>query len=103
MSLSRRDIVLALAALGAGIAAPAAAQIMFGDLSAGRGIGEAYRAAKPDADLSRLRLELPHGFTPDAAQRLRERAAADFRAARVFIFKGWRLSEIEAQLFALLV
>lgn len=102
MSLSRRDIMLAIATLAAGTASPAAAQIGFGDLSAGRAIGEAYRAARPDADLSILRLELTHAFTPEAAQLLRERAAADFRAARVFVFKGWRLSETEAQLFALL-
>ena len=101
MSLSRRDIVLALAAIAAGTPGPAAAQATI-DLSAGRAIGVAYRTANPQADLSRLRLELQHGFTPDRAPRLRERAAADFRAARVFIFKGWRLSETEAQLFALL-
>jgi hypothetical protein len=103
MNLSRRDIVLALAALAAGAAAPSVAQTAALDLSAGRAIGAAYVAANPSTDLARLRAELlPNGFSPDAARRLRERAAADFRAARVFVFKGWRLSQTEAQLFALL-
>jgi hypothetical protein len=45
---------------------------------------------------------LPNGFDQEARSRLRARAAEDFRAARVFIFKGWRISETEARLFALL-
>jgi hypothetical protein len=104
MSLSKRDVLLALAALAAGAALPAAAQTTAPDLSAGRAIGAAYLAAHPGANLSQLRNDLlPSGFTPEAVTRLRSRAAADFRAQRVFIFKGWRLSETEAQLFALLI
>lgn len=103
MRLSKRDVLLALAALAAGAALPAAAQTAAPDLSAGRAIGAAYLAAHPQANLSQLRNELlPAGFTPDAATQLRARVAADFRAQRVFVFKGWRLSETEAQLFALL-
>jgi hypothetical protein len=103
MSLSKRDILFALAALGASAALPAAAQTTGPDLSAGRAIGEAYKAANPQVDLARLRNELlPGGFTQDAGPRLRARASADFRAQRIFIFKGWRLSATEAQLFALL-
>jgi hypothetical protein len=104
MSLNKRDVLFALAALAASAALPAAAQTAAApDLAAGRAIGDAYRAAHPAADLERLRNELlPGGFTAEAGQRLRARAAADFRAARIFIFKGWRLSETEAQLFALL-
>lgn len=103
MSLSKRDILLALAALATSAVIPAAAQTNAPDLSAGQAIGQAYLAANPDADLAALRNDLlPHGFDADAGPRLRTRAAADFRAARVFIFKGWRLSETEARLFALL-
>jgi hypothetical protein len=104
MSLSKRDILFALAALAACAALPAAAQTAaVPDLAAGGAIGDAYRAAHPGADLERLRNELLRGgFSAETGQRLRARAAADFRAARVFIFKGWRLSETEAQLFALL-
>jgi len=104
MSLSKRDILFALAALASSAALPAAAQSgATPDRTAGRAVGEAYRTAHPGADLTQLRNELlPAGFTAEAGERLRARAAADFRAARVFIFKGWRLSETEAQLFALL-
>jgi hypothetical protein len=103
MSLSKRDVLLALAALAAGAALPAAAQSNAPDLSAGRAIGQAYLVANPSVDLAALRDDLlPNGFDQEAAQRLRGRAAEDFRAARVFIFKGWRLSETEARLFALL-
>jgi hypothetical protein len=103
MSLSKRDVLLALAALGASLAFPAAAQTGALDLSGGRAIGEAYLAASPGADLAALRNDLlPNGFSQEAGARLRARAAEDFRAARVFIFKGWRISETEARLFALL-
>lgn len=102
MILSKRDVLLALAALAAGTALPAAAQTA-PDLSAGRAIGQAYLAANPGADLTLLRNDLlPNGFDASAGGRLRALVAADFRAARVFIFKGWRLSETEARLFALL-
>lgn len=104
MTLSKRDVLLALCALAAGVALPAAAQTGAPpDLAAGRPVGEAYLAAHPGADLVALRGELlPGGFTTEAATRLRARASDDFRTGRVFIFKGWRLSETEAQLFALL-
>ncbi|HYD88607.1 MAG TPA: hypothetical protein VEA80_14125 [Vitreimonas sp.] len=103
MSLNKRDVLRALAALTAGAAFPATAQTAAPDLSAGRAIGAAYRAANPAVDFTALRRELlPRGFSSDAAAQLRQRVAADFRAARVFMFKGWRLSETEARLFALL-
>ena len=104
MNLSKRDILFALAALAVGAAAPAAAQSdPAPDLAGGRAVGQAYLSAHPDADLARLRTQLlPNGFTAAAGERLRARCAADFRAGRVFIFKGWRISETEAQLFALL-
>ena len=103
MSLSKRDVLLALTALAVTTTLPAAAQSGVPDLTAGRAIGQAYLTANPGADLAALRNELlPNGFSADAAAALRTRAAADFRAARVFIFKGWRLSETEARLFALL-
>ena len=103
MNPSKRDVLLALAALAASAALPASAQVSAPDLSAGRAIGQAYLAGTPNTDLAALRHDLlPNGFDANAAPRLRARAAADFRAARVFVFKGWRLSETEARLFALL-
>jgi hypothetical protein len=105
MSLSKRDVLLALMALTpAAGGMPALAQTTTElDLSAGRAIGEAYLAANPGIDLAALRSNLlPNGFSPDSVLSLRQRAAGDFRAARVFIFKGWRISQTEARLFALL-
>jgi hypothetical protein len=101
MTFSKRQILLALAAIGAGAALPASAQQTTAlDISEGRAIGQAYLAANPGVNLIALRAELlPNGL--DTA-RLRTLVAADFGAARVFIFKGWRLSETEVRLFALL-
>lgn len=103
MSPSKRDVLLALAALATSAPIPAAAQTTALNLSAGRAIGQAYLAANPSADLAALRRDLlSNGFDEAARENLRARASSDFRAARVFIFKGWRLSETEARLFALL-
>jgi hypothetical protein len=103
MTLNKRDLLLALAALSAGAALPAAAQDHALDLAPGRAIGAAYRAANPDEDWSAARAELlPSGVNAEAIARLRAAAAADFGAGRVFIHEGWRLSRTEARLFALL-
>jgi hypothetical protein len=104
MSLSKRELLLALSALGAGAILPAAAQTAAApDLSAGRAIGEAYRAANPNEDWSAVRAELaPNGLDGAAIARLRTLAAADFGAGRVFVHEGWRLSRTEGRLFALL-
>lgn len=101
MSLSKRDLLLALAALGASAALPAHAQDA--DLTAGRAIGEAYRAAYANEDWAAVRAELaPGGLNAEAIARLRVLASSDFAAGRVFIHEGWRLSRTEARLFALL-
>jgi hypothetical protein len=103
MSLNKRELLLALAALGASAAIPATAQTGELDLSAARAVGEAYRAAHPDDDLAELRAALPRsGVTPAALSRLRAAAADDFRAGRIFAHQGWRLSRTEGRLFALL-
>lgn len=104
MNLSKRDLLLALTALGAGAALPAAAQAVGEpDLSAGRAIGDAYRAANAGEDWAAVRAELiPNRLDAAAITQLRALAAADFGAGRVFIHEGWRLSRTEARLFALL-
>ncbi len=103
MSLSKRDLILALAALGAGAALPASAQSGALDLAPGRAIGAAYRAANPSEDWSAIRDELAlSGLNAEAVARLRAAAAVDFGAGRVFVHEGWRLSRTEARLFALL-
>jgi hypothetical protein len=100
--LDRRQVLTALAALGAGAAATPAAALPQVDPEGARRIGAAYLAIRPGLSAARLRSELlPDGWTPAAAARLKRRAAADFRAARVFVHRGWRLSETEGRLFAL--
>ena len=97
----RRDILLALTALGL---VPAAARAEPPALGVGaKAIREAYLAAHPSTDTARLAAELlPDGWSPDAEAALRQRVAADFRNGRLFLFRGWRLSLTEGQLFVLL-
>ncbi len=100
MSLTKRNLLLALVALGV---APALAQESASlDLSAGRALGEAYRAANPQADFAAVQALTARGLSAETIAALRARVAADFSASRVFIHRGWRLSETEAQIFALL-
>lgn len=103
-TLDRRAVLLAIAALGAGTAGPAAAALPQVDPEGARRIGRAYLDGYPGRRWDRARLEadlLPRGWSPAAAKRLRARAAADFRAGRLFVHKGWRLSDTEGRLFAL--
>lgn len=101
--LDRRTVLLALAGLAAGAATPAAALAQI-DPEGARRVGQAYLDAHPGQRLDPARLKaelLPDGWNDAAAIRLRARAAADFRAGRLFIHRGWRLSETEGRLFAL--
>lgn len=104
MTLNKRDVLRALAALGAGAIIPAAhAQAAAPDLSAGQAIGQAYRAAHPEEGLDALRAQLiPNGLSADALARLKAAVAEDFRAGAMFTYQGWRLSRTEGRLFALL-
>ena len=100
-SLDRRQVLLAIAAIGAGAASPARA-FMQVDEEGARRIGRAYLAGRPGLDARRLQAELlPAGWTPEAAGALRARARRDFRDGRHFIHDGWRLSDTEGRLFAL--
>ena len=99
--MNRRDILFALAALAAAPATPAAALPQV-DPEGARRVGEAYLKGHPGLDARRLQAELlPDGWTPQANVRLRARAAADFGAGRLFVHRGWRLSDTEGRLFAL--
>lgn len=105
IKLSKRELLLALAA--SGVLGADAAHAQGGcaslELSAGREIGAAWRAAHPDANLAALRAELlADGACADLIAELGARARADFRSGAVFTHRGWRLSETEARLFALL-
>lgn len=102
--LNKRRLLLALAAIGMCTTGPAFAQGPCTplDLSAGRDIGAAWRAANPDVDLAALRAELlPNGSCQEALADLSARVTADFRNGALFVYRGWRLSQTEAQLFAL--
>jgi hypothetical protein len=103
--LDRRQVLAAIAAVGSGLPPLARAADPAPGLrgEAAAAIGRAYLAAHPAAgDRERLAAELlPHGWSAAAARRLRARAAADFRAERLFLHQGWRLSDTEGRLFAL--
>ena len=102
--LDRRQVLFALAAMGAfGTGSTAVAQGACTplDLSAGRDIGAAWLASNPGADLQKLRKEiLPRGLCEEALEALDARVKADFRAGAIFSYRGWRLSQTEARLFA---
>jgi hypothetical protein len=103
-SVSRRDILAALAAIAVTCPFPALSQPSVAeDLSVGRPIGEAWLAANPGTNIAMLRNALlPYGLGSEAIARLRARVASDFRRGRLFVHDGWQLSRTEAQLFALL-
>ncbi|NQE64268.1 hypothetical protein [Caulobacter sp. RHG1] len=101
---SRRDLLAALVALAATPAMAREPTPFPGlDPAAVKRMGEAWRAAHPDIALRKLEARLfPGGRGKAALPRLREQAAADFRRGAVFVYRGWRLSDTEGALFALL-
>lgn len=101
---SRRDLLAALFALAATPALARAPNAFAGlDPAAVRRIGEAWRKQHPNASVRELTKRLfPAGRGPDALPGLRAQAAADFRKDAVFSYRGWRLSDTEGALFALL-
>jgi hypothetical protein len=103
---SRRDLLAVLVALAA---APSLARAATPDIFAGldadavQRIGKAWRETHPIAEAHDLAARLfPSGHSPDALSRLRAKAAEDFRRGAVFVYRGWRLSDTEGALFALL-
>lgn len=107
-TIARRDLLMALAALGgaAVVATPAWAApsaVLDGVDAAGAAkIGKAYLAAHPASATALTRRLLPNGAGPAALARLKAAVAADFRQGRVFVYRGWRLSDTEGALMALL-
>lgn len=103
---SRRDLLAALVAL---TATPTLARATPPEPFAGlapdavRRIGEAWRAAHPSVTVQHLEARLfPASRGKAALPRLRDRAKADFRSGAVFTYRGWRLSDTEGALLALL-
>ena len=100
--IGRRDLLLALAALGTGLATAGgvSAAVLDGiDVQAAAKIGAAWRAARPNADLQAVKGQLGAGEA--GLRRLAAMAREDFRAGRVFVHRGWRLSDTEGALMAL--
>lgn len=104
--LARRDLLAALVALAAAPAqARAAPTTGFDDLdtAAVERIGRAWLALNPGINAPTLARRLfPGGRGPETLPDLRQRVTADFRTGAVFVHRGWRLSETEGALFALL-
>ena len=99
--MNRRDILFALAGLAAAPAAAAAALPQV-DPEGAKLVGQAYLKGHPGLEAERLQAELlPNGWTPEANLKLRARVAKDFRDGRLFVHRGWRLSDTEGRLFAL--
>lgn len=100
MTLARRDLLAALAALSALGPTLARAASWDGPTSPGaQRIGQAWLAQNPGTTAAALTRRLaPTGWS---LERLRLTIAADFRQGRVFRYRGWRLSDTEAALFAL--
>lgn len=102
---SRRDLLAALVALAATPALARAPDTTFAGLDAAavQRIGQAWRDQNPSATAAMLTKRLfPNGRGQDALPRLREQAAADFRGGAVLAYRGWRLSDTEGALMALL-
>lgn len=103
---SRRDLLAALVALAAtpALAKTAPSDALAGlDAAAVGRIGKAWRERHPNVTIRELTIRLfPAGRGPDALPRLRAKAAEDFRRGAVLTYRGWRLSDTEGALFALL-
>ena len=103
---SRRDLLAALVALAATptLARAATTDTFAGlDAAAVQRIGKAWREAHPTATVQDLTARLfSAGRGGDALPHLRAKAAEDFRRGAVFAYRGWRLSDTEGALFALL-
>ena len=106
--IARRDLLAALAALGAvpGFARAATPDPLWdGPTPPGaRRIGQAWLAEHSGVTAAALARRLaPGGWSPATLEKLRLRIAADFRQGRVFRYRGWRLSDTEGALLALTV
>lgn len=103
---TRRDLLAALVVLATtpSLACAAPSELFAGlDKDAVRRIGEAWRKTHPKATARTLSDTLfPKGRGPEALARLRDASARDFRTGAVFVHRGWRLSNTEGALFALL-
>ncbi|MDO1559366.1 hypothetical protein Q0812_07985 [Brevundimonas sp. 2R-24] len=102
--LSKRTLLQTLAGLAiasaAGLAQARTPAIAAIDAEGAADIGRSWLAQHPET-ASALRADLVPP-SDDAPLRLRSRVRDDFRAGRMFIHRGWYLSETEARLCALI-
>ena len=103
-ALSKRALLQTLAGLAvvsaAGIASAKTPAISGIDPAGAADIGRAWLEKTP-ATAAALRAELVPA-SDDTPARLKNRVRDDFRAGRMFVHKGWFLSETEAKLCALI-
>ncbi|MEJ6790001.1 hypothetical protein BrevBR_10655 [Brevundimonas sp. BR2-1] len=107
-ALSKRRLLQAFVGLGAlGVTGVAFAEVP-GSLSTvdsvgAAEIGRAWLAVRTGVTARALTADLfPRGLDDAGVRALGERARDDFRRAAIFRHKGWRLSETEARLCALI-
>lgn len=107
-ALNKRQLLSALAGLGAASAVGWASSARARDALSGvdaagaADIGRAWLARAPETRALLERRLFPDGVSPTAVRRLGEAARADFGRGALFVHKGWRLSETEARICALL-
>ncbi|RYG38329.1 MAG: hypothetical protein EON93_02230 [Burkholderiales bacterium] len=101
--LQRRELLAFIAAAGGAAFVSAPAHAMPGiDQEGAIRIGEAYIRENPSVDHHALQRELlPNGWSATALAGLKHRVRADFRDGRMFVHRGWRISDTEGRLFAL--
>jgi len=102
--LSKRGLLQALAGIAAvsvaGVATARTPGIAAIDAAGASDIGRAWLALHP-TEVATLRADLvPSDDSPIG--RLKSRAHDDYRSGRLFVHKGWFLSETEARLCALI-
>lgn len=105
--LARRDLLAALVAMAATSALPRSARAAptFDDLDheAVDRIGRAWLRQNQGVATRDLAQRLfPDGRGPSTLPGLRQRVTQDFRQGAVFVHRGWRLSDTEGALLALL-
>lgn len=107
-ALSKRRLLQAFVGLGAlGVTGIAFAEIPTAlsgiDPAGAADIGRAWLASRTGVTARALTADLfPRGLDAAAARTLAERARNDFRRGAIFRHRGWRLSETEARLCALI-
>ena len=105
--IDKRSLLRALLAVGAlsatGAHARAADALAGVDAVAAADIGRVWLTMNPHATARALNAVLfPHGRGEAALQRLTGTVRSDFTDGKLFVYKGWRLSDTEGRICALI-